>query len=145
MKCDRVGELQDHADFVEAARRYKLAADKGHLRALIALSDLYDKGIGVAKNHEESMRLLALAAEQKQLLGVLEHYLPAWLAIAQQQGRWFSGLRPIVRTSADLSSASREADVQRDDRLLSVFGGKWTTARSLAEQLVNRAPFNGQP
>ena len=67
MKCDRVGELQDHADFVEAARRYKLAADQGHLRALIALSDLYDKGIGVAKNHEESMRLLALAAEQKQL------------------------------------------------------------------------------
>jgi len=85
------------------------------------------------------------AAEQKQLFGVLEHYLPAWLAIAQQQGRWFSGLRPIVRSRADLSSASREADVQRDGRLLSVFGGKWTTARSLAEQLVNRAPFNGQP
>ncbi len=60
-------ELQQHADFVEAARCYKLAADQGHLRALIALSTLYDQGIGVAKNHEESMRLLALAAEQKQL------------------------------------------------------------------------------
>ena len=85
------------------------------------------------------------AAEQKQLLGVVEHYLPAWLPMAQQQGRWFSGLRPIVRSRADLSSASREADVQRDGCLLSVFGGKWSTARSLAEQLVNRAPFNGQP
>ena len=85
------------------------------------------------------------AAEQQQLLGVVEHYLPAWLSMAEQQGRWFSGLRPIVRSRADFSSASREADVQRDGRLLSVFGGKWTTARSLAERLVDRAPFNGQP
>ena len=64
---DYGSELDNHADFVEAARRYKLAADQGHLRALIALSDLYDKGTGVAKNHQESMRLLALAAAQKQL------------------------------------------------------------------------------
>jgi TPR repeat protein len=63
MNCERVGELQDHADFVEAARRYKLAADQGHLRALISLSDFYDNGIGVAKNRDESMRLLALAAD----------------------------------------------------------------------------------
>ena len=63
MKCDRGAELQDHADFVEAARRYKLAADQGHLRALISLSDLYDKGKGVAKNRDESMRLLTLAAD----------------------------------------------------------------------------------
>jgi TPR repeat protein len=48
-------ELEHHADFVEAARRYKLAADQGHLRALIALSDLYDKGIGVAKSRDESL------------------------------------------------------------------------------------------
>ena len=43
MKCDRVEELQNHADFVEAARRYKLAADQGHLRALLSLSNVYDK------------------------------------------------------------------------------------------------------
>jgi TPR repeat protein len=67
MKHDRVGELQDHADMVEAARRYKLAADQGHLGALISLSDLYDNGMGVAKSRDESMRLLALAAKQKQL------------------------------------------------------------------------------
>jgi glycerol-3-phosphate dehydrogenase len=107
------------------------------------------KGELLVGTTEESQRLNepleVSAAEQKQLLGVVEHYLPDWLPIAQQQGRWFSGLRPIVRSRADLSSASREADVQRDGRLLSVFGGKWTTARSLAEQLVNRAPFNGQP
>jgi glycerol-3-phosphate dehydrogenase len=86
----------------------------------------------------------ASPAEQEQLLALVELYLPSWLPAAQQQGRWFSGLRPIVRRAADVSSASREADLQRDGRLLTVFGGKWTTARSLAEQLVDRAPFNGQ-
>jgi TPR repeat protein len=65
---DNVGsELEQHADFVEAARCCKLAADQGHLGALIALSTSYNGGIGVPKNYEESMRLLALAAGQKQL------------------------------------------------------------------------------
>jgi glycerol-3-phosphate dehydrogenase len=75
----------------------------------------------------------------------VSHYLPAWLAHAQQHGRWFAGLRPIVRSRADVSSASREADVQRNGRLLTVLGGKWTTARALAERLADAAPFNGQP
>jgi glycerol-3-phosphate dehydrogenase len=83
--------------------------------------------------------------EQEQLLGLVSHYLPAWLPNAQQHGRWFTGLRPIVRSRADVSSASREADVQRYGRLLTVFGGKWTTARALAERFVSAAPFNGQP
>ena len=83
--------------------------------------------------------------EQKELLGLVSYYLPAWLSNAQEQGRWFSGLRPIVRTRADVSSASREADVQRSGRLLTVLGGKWTTARALAERLADSAPFNGQP
>jgi glycerol-3-phosphate dehydrogenase len=73
------------------------------------------------------------------------YYLPAWLTHAQQHGRWFAGLRPIVRSRADVSSASREADVQRNGCLLTVFGGKWTTARALAERLADAPPFNGQP
>jgi glycerol-3-phosphate dehydrogenase len=84
-------------------------------------------------------------AEQEQLLALVERYLPAWLPVAHQQGRWFAGLRPIVRRRADTSSASREAEILRHGRLLSVCGGKWTTARSLAERLLQHAPFNGQP
>ena len=41
--------------------------------------------------------------------------------------------------------ASREALVKRDGQLISVFVGKWTTARSLASRLADQAPFNGQP
>ncbi len=83
--------------------------------------------------------------EQEELLGLVAYYLPAWLAHAQQHGRRFVGLRPIVRSRADVSSASREADLHRNGRLLTVFGGKWTTARALAERLADVAPFNGQP
>jgi glycerol-3-phosphate dehydrogenase len=85
------------------------------------------------------------AAEQEQLLALLERYLPAWLPVALQKGRWFAGLRPIVRSRADSSTASREAEILRHGRLLSLCGGKWTTARSLAERLLQHAPFNGQP
>jgi glycerol-3-phosphate dehydrogenase len=87
----------------------------------------------------------ASPVEQEDLLDLVSHYLPAWLAHAQQHGYWFAGLRPIVRSRADVSSASREADVQRNGRLLTVLGGKWTTARALAERLADAAPFNGQP
>jgi glycerol-3-phosphate dehydrogenase len=87
----------------------------------------------------------ASPVEQEQLLGLVSHYLPAWLPNAQQHGRWFAGLRPIVRSRADVSCASREAEVQRNGRLLTVLGGKWTTARALAERLADAAPFNGQP
>jgi glycerol-3-phosphate dehydrogenase len=87
----------------------------------------------------------ATPLEQEELLGLVAYYLPAWLAHAQEHGHWFAGLRPIVRRRADVSSASREADVQRNGRLLTVLGGKWTTARALAERLADAAPFNGQP
>jgi glycerol-3-phosphate dehydrogenase len=87
----------------------------------------------------------ASPVEQEELLGLVSHYLPAWLANAQRHGRWFAGLRPIVRSRADVSSASREAELQRNGRLLTVFGGKWTTARALAERLADAGPFNGQP
>ncbi len=87
----------------------------------------------------------ATPLEQEELLDLVAYYLPAWLTHAQEHGHWFAGLRPIVRSRADVSSASREADVQRNGRLLTVLGGKWTTARALAERLADAAPFNGQP
>jgi glycerol-3-phosphate dehydrogenase len=83
--------------------------------------------------------------EQNELLSLLSYYLPAWLPSAQEHGRWCAGLRPIVRSRPDVSSASREAEVLRDGRLVTVLGGKWTTARALAERLADAAPFNGQP
>lgn len=46
----------------------------------------------------------------------------------------FSGLRPLVGTcvkSVDPAKISREYAIEQHGRVISVFGGKWTTARSL--------------
>jgi glycerol-3-phosphate dehydrogenase len=44
----------------------------------------------------------------------------------------FSGLRPVVRQKKkSLSSASREAVIESRGRLITVWGGKWTTSRRL--------------
>jgi glycerol-3-phosphate dehydrogenase len=43
----------------------------------------------------------------------------------------FAGLRPLVAGGARVSAVSREYALERKGRLLTVFGGKWTTARAL--------------
>jgi len=90
----------------------------------------------------------ASGSERELLWQLVEQHLPAFGAAARSRGRFFSGLRPIVSISSigktNISSASRDSLFRRQDRLITVFGGKWTTARSLAERLLHTAPFNGQ-
>jgi len=44
--------------------------------------------------------------------------------------REFAGLRPLIRQpGASLSRASRESCLEINDRLITIWGGKWTTAR----------------
>jgi len=81
--------------------------------------------------------------ERELLLELVRLHIPSWDSQARDHGSWFAGLRPIVHSSADVSQASRDAVVRRHQRVISVFGGKWTTARALAERLTARAPFNG--
>jgi glycerol-3-phosphate dehydrogenase len=81
--------------------------------------------------------------ERELLLGLVRLHLPSWESQARTHGSWFSGLRPILHSSADVSKASRDAACRRDQCVITVFGGKWTTARVLAEQLASLSPFNG--
>ncbi len=48
----------------------------------------------------------------------------------------FAGLRPLIRSAADPSRATREYELDRQGKVLSVFGGKWTTARALGERVA---------
>ncbi len=50
----------------------------------------------------------------------------------------FSGVRPLVKSSNDVNKATREYVIQTNKNLISVFGGKWTTARALAKKVVKR-------
>ncbi len=54
--------------------------------------------------------------------------------------RAFAGLRSLVRTGASLPWANpREHRILIDDGMMSLIGGKYTTHRSLAERVVDRA------
>lgn len=49
----------------------------------------------------------------------------------------FSGLRPLIASrKGTISHASREYALERQGRLLTVLGGKWTTARSLGQKVA---------
>jgi glycerol-3-phosphate dehydrogenase len=51
----------------------------------------------------------------------------------------FAGVRPIVAANHDISTASRDSVIERRQRLINVFGGKWTTSRALAMSVANAA------
>jgi glycerol-3-phosphate dehydrogenase len=50
----------------------------------------------------------------------------------------FAGVRPLIKSAANPSRASREYAVERHGRIVTVFGGKWTTARALGERIANQ-------
>ncbi len=54
----------------------------------------------------------------------------------------FSGIRPLVKTSTDQASSKVSRDhviFASDSKLLSICGGKWTTYRKMAEDVIDRA------
>ncbi len=52
----------------------------------------------------------------------------------------FAGLRPIIKrkSSNDFSKASRDAQIEITGKVINVFGGKWTSAMSLAEKVFEK-------
>ena len=50
----------------------------------------------------------------------------------------FAGMRPLLRSADDPSRATREYAIEEVRKVISVFGGKWTTARALGEQVARR-------
>ena len=48
----------------------------------------------------------------------------------------FAGLRPLVKSAQDSNQATREYVIQVNKNLISIFGGKWTTARQLAKKVA---------
>lgn len=50
----------------------------------------------------------------------------------------FAGVRPLIRSANDPRKASREYALEQQGRLLTVYGGKWTTARALGRKVAKR-------
>ena len=76
--------------------------------------------------------------EQAYLLNIYNHYIRAHAAENEISGK-FSGLRPLIRSSANQSRATREYAIEVHGRLLTIFGGKWTTAHALGEKVASKA------
>lgn len=70
--------------------------------------------------------------EQKYLLNAWSHYFPC---IQPNVIGTFAGLRPLLRSAKDTGKATREYAIHRTGKLVTVLGGKWTTALALADKV----------
>lgn len=75
------------------------------------------------------------AAERCYLLELYNHYFKVPRSNSDIL-REFAGVRPLLGGSDQASTASREYQMHWQQQLLTVTGGKWTTARALAKQVV---------
>ncbi len=71
--------------------------------------------------------------EKTYLLNALAYYFPN---IGPNIVGDFAGLRPLLRGAKDPSKATREYVIHRTGNLVTVLGGKWTTAMALADKVA---------
>jgi len=49
----------------------------------------------------------------------------------------FSGVRPLIHSATDAYKTTREYALETQGRIVTVYGGKWTTARALGQKVAN--------
>lgn len=72
--------------------------------------------------------------EEHYLLNVFDHYFDVEPKQRQVLER-FAGVRPLIASHASATRASREYELHKQGGILTVYGGKWTTSRSLAQKV----------
>jgi len=72
------------------------------------------------------------AEEEAYLLRAYAHYFPGATPPVVER---FAGVRPLLQSAADPGRATREYVVLREGRLVTVLGGKWTTALALGRKV----------
>jgi glycerol-3-phosphate dehydrogenase len=76
-------------------------------------------------------------AETMYLMDAYNHYCKPKLQRHEIVSK-FAGLRPLLRSRSNPTRSTREYAIQTNDKLITIFGGKWTTAISLAERVSNK-------
>ncbi len=85
----------------------------------------------VRQQLDESIR----CSEEEQIALIELHNTYLNPAIAPTDIRdTFAGVRPLLRSHANPTRATREYALERVGRLVTIFGGKWTTSRALGEK-----------
>lgn len=85
--------------------------------------------------------ILCSEAERDSLLKVYNSALHPAIGV-EDIAQTFAGVRPLIRSNANASRASREYAIERQGRLVNVFGGKWTTARALGRAVASAVGFS---
>ncbi len=76
--------------------------------------------------------------EQAYLLALYNHYFEQRVTSDEILSQ-YAGLRPLVASNnQSASKASREYEIYSSGQLISVFGGKWTTARALGKAVASK-------
>jgi len=73
--------------------------------------------------------------EKAYLLAAYNHYFVNQMS-EQNIVSDFSGVRPLIQSSSDPGRATREYAIEKSGKVMTVFGGKWTTSRALAKKIV---------
>jgi glycerol-3-phosphate dehydrogenase len=73
-------------------------------------------------------------AERDYLLKAYNHYRTDTTEVESLVSS-FAGVRPLLYSASDPNRATREYAIERTGKLVTVFGGKWTTALALARNV----------
>lgn len=76
--------------------------------------------------------IICSTAEVNYLLDVYRHYFPESDSTVVET---FAGIRPLLYSADDPNKATREYAIHRNGKLVTVLGGKWTTAMALANRV----------
>lgn len=82
-------------------------------------------------------------SEKNYLLNAYQQYFPSQKPPKILDS--FTGVRPLLKSHSNPNKASREYAIERQGNLVSVFGGKWTTSRALAEATLKVAIQDQSP
>ena len=94
--------------------------------------------VGTTEVRQDLVSPICCADEEREyMLRILKYYFPE-LDPGKIEVTSFAGVRPLLRSADDPSQVTREYALDRRGALISVFGGKWTTAHALARKVSNQ-------
>jgi glycerol-3-phosphate dehydrogenase len=107
-------------------------------RIIFALPNQNQMLVGTTEiSHSLESKNQCSLQEEKYLLDAINVYFERKVSPIEVIGN-YSGVRPIVKSGVKkLSAFSRETLIEKENKLINIFGGKWTTSPSLARSVAN--------
>ena len=98
----------------------------------------YDEAVLIGTTEERQSidePIVASKEEINLLIDAYNHYFSDPIAY-EDIIKTYAGVRPLIKSTDNPSEASREYEIEMQGRVLSVFGGKWTTSMALARHVA---------